>query len=352
MYKRQVLGDEYDPNQERDETGKWSAAGGGGGQSKEQEAAAAAVANASALYAQLKGNSAERVAMRKALKSSSLSKEDKDKLKQRIVDSFKKDYDKAVKQGKDLKAAQLDGKMGKYAKMYGVEKPATITTTAQANAGYTASEISGGQAAAQAAAQATGKTGAYTPEEIKAFNDLAQMVGSEAAKSYSAQSANNKYVKNGTLKPSEAAHIMTYTGSYHAAVNRNLRKGTTTVQQQGHVNQLNAALDKLPNYEGTVYRKVVFSNASKAAHYVPGAVVEERAFTSTSYDPKVWSGSTHFEIVSKTGKNIESFSQHPHENEVLFSAGTKFKILSNETTYDKWKTVTGRKIRMEELRAS
>jgi hypothetical protein len=278
--------------------------------------------------------------MRKALKSSSLSKEDKDKLKQRIVDSFKKDYDKAVKQGKELKAAQLEGKMGKYAKMYGVEKPATITTAAQANAGYTASEISAGQQAAQAAAQASGKTGAYTPVEVKAFNDLAKMTGSSYAKSAAARAAKSQHVKNGTMTPAEGAHIVAYTGSYFRSVNRALRgKETMTATLQEHVNQLNAALSKLPDYAGTVYRKTDL-DATASAKYQPGYVVEESAFTSSSRSQGVWGGSYYFEVKSETGKSIRTFSQNPDENEVLFRSGTKFKVISRE----------GNKIRLEELR--
>lgn len=340
------LSSHYDPNQPRDPAGKWTHGVGGpitGGVTSETPAQSVQKQNGPKpvpvinMSLPVKGNSAERVAMRAALKAAKTPEERK-ALQERIVQSFKKDYDNAVKKGNLLKAAKLDGKMAKYAGMYGVPKPVIITTTTQANAGYTASEIHSGGVVAQATAQATGKAGSYTPAEMKAFNDLAKVTGEKSAKTYSIIAAKSHYVKNGVMTPAEGAHITAYTGSHYASTNNALRTGKITVAQQEHVNQLNAALSRLPDYKGTVYRKTGFK-ANEQHFYKPGTVVEERAFTSTSSSKGVWSGELHFEITSATGKLVRSLSLHPHEDEVLFRSGTKFRVISNNSS----------KIHMEEI---
>ncbi len=88
---------------------------------------------------------------------------------------------------------------------------------------------------------------------------------------------------------------------------------------------LNAALAKLPDHKGVVERGSSLSPRAQAA-YKPGEIVVEKAFTSASTE-KPFGGNTRFTIRSRRGKDISSYSEHPNEKEVLFAAGTRFRVL-------------------------
>ncbi|MBW4031254.1 MAG: hypothetical protein HIU88_01155 [Acidobacteria bacterium] len=67
--------------------------------------------------------------------------------------------------------------------------------------------------------------------------------------------------------------------------------------------------------------------------YVPGAVVKEDAFTSTSSDPgQAFAGNTRFFIESFHGKDVAAWSSVKSESEVLFDKGTSFDVISK--SYD------------------
>src|SRR6185369_17062035 len=87
--------------------------------------------------------------------------------------------------------------------------------------------------------------------------------------------------------------------------------------QDNYVNLLNGALDKLPNYEQTVYRGGNFSkdiiNQYKAASK-SGEPITELGFTSTSkYTGTALEGDTFFVIKSKTGKDVEKIMEFGQE---------------------------------------
>ncbi len=98
--------------------------------------------------------------------------------------------------------------------------------------------------------------------------------------------------------------------------------------QQARVDALNQALEKLPPYNGPVVRGTDLP-PDVLAQYQPGAVVTESAFFSTSMDPAVaqstaFAGNVEFRILSRTGRDISSFSMFPSEQEVLFPTGVRF----------------------------
>jgi len=99
---------------------------------------------------------------------------------------------------------------------------------------------------------------------------------------------------------------------------------------------LTTALAKLPVYEGEVYRGVRRTDAqmqAAAARYLPGNIVTEDAFISGSADRgQAFPGELRFEIVSKAGRRVASFSTVPEEQEIVFAAGTQFKVLSARWT--------------------
>lgn len=122
----------------------------------------------------------------------------------------------------------------------------------------------------------------------------------------------------------EMAMLKAYTGSSYGAVNKALRDGSWSLKQHMYVNAVNKALKKLPSYAGVTKRGTQLDTSIQAL-YVEGNVVEERAFTSTSKN-QGWSGNTNYVIQGKSGRDVQSFSNHPGEAEVLYPARTFFRV--------------------------
>lgn len=147
-------------------------------------------------------------------------------------------------------------------------------------------------------------------------------------------SANLKYAENqikeagltGKISPVHAAAIIAYTGSHYGPVNKQMRTGAMTQEQWNYAKSLNAALDRLPPHVGVTERGSSVP-ANELAQYQPGIIIEERAFTSTGKGKK-FSGNVSFEIHGRTGRDVSKLSSHPHEKEVLFKSGTRFKVVS------------------------
>lgn len=104
-------------------------------------------------------------------------------------------------------------------------------------------------------------------------------------------------------------------------------------------NFLNQTLDKLPDYEGLVFRgeamsnlrKAVFRSALESKHSI-----EIPSFLSTTRSEQIAQmfskGDTILRIASFTGKNIEALAFHGegnpmNEREVLFKSKSKFQVL-------------------------
>lgn len=144
-------------------------------------------------------------------------------------------------------------------------------------------------------------------------------------------------------------------------LNRGLRDAewlkSQSAQFQKHVKQyerdLNAVLDKVANYEGTVYRvvndiprprvrstgEVLLDTGLRNQGPITrgmnvGDVVTQKGFTSTARARNAHTfgyrypsmGQTRLKIESRTGKAIERTSSRGSEWEVLFKSGTKFKV--------------------------
>jgi len=139
--------------------------------------------------------------------------------------------------------------------------------------------------------------------------------------------------------------IAQYTGSYYDKINRaiwaaNDRTNPKPVPEadQTFKASLDAALDKAEPYrESKVIRFAHLPKAILAQHKV-GAIVTYDAYTSTSKDANwQWNeesdGNAANRFVIYPGKNgvlIESVSFSKAEEEVLFKAGTRFKVLSRK----------------------
>lgn len=126
---------------------------------------------------------------------------------------------------------------------------------------------------------------------------------------------------------------------FYSNVNKYLRdlrfdKNSTSADQQWKVdyaNCLTKALDKLPNFIGTVYRGVARFQHSKQITGNP-KVLNWKSFNSTStneataVDFSDGAGGTVYHIDSLTGKDIAKFSAYEHEAEILLSPFTYFMV--------------------------
>jgi len=133
-----------------------------------------------------------------------------------------------------------------------------------------------------------------------------------------------------TLTRTEKQALMDYSVTHFYDWNVALRSSSgPTSAQLVEVDVLTQALDKLPNYTGTVRRKTDIP-ADVLAKYIPGNIVSDRGFLSTTYGDLMqdFGDDVELEIVSKTGRVIELHSAAPDQHEVLFDQGTLFKVIS------------------------
>jgi hypothetical protein len=95
---------------------------------------------------------------------------------------------------------------------------------------------------------------------------------------------------------------------------------------------LNCALEKLPPYEGKVYRGYPAGDLDEflARHEVDETVTFD-GFTSTSKDlATAFPGNVLFIIRSHSGRDLDYYADKPSEQEVLFPSGTPFKVVAVE----------------------
>ncbi|WP_051727920.1 hypothetical protein [Nocardia brasiliensis] len=133
--------------------------------------------------------------------------------------------------------------------------------------------------------------------------------------------------------------IRGYTGGSYE-LNRALHAGAATPDQLARTEQINAALSKLPDYSGPVTRRIDLP-PEMIARYEEGSVQVEKAFTSSSSDPRrALDGNVEMQIVSKTGKDITPYGKFGDaEGEILFRAGTPFEVLRNYRDPDTGRTI-------------
>jgi phage-related protein (TIGR01555 family) len=197
------------------------------------------------------------------------------------------------------------------------------------------------QSAAEKAAEAA-KKHTSTPEGAAMFQTMAGMWGAnetvqrfDTAKKF-LDSHKSSMPKD--MEVHDIVAIQAYTGAHYKAVNQQLRTGSITKAQFQFAKTLSGALNKLPEYTKTTYRKATLTQA-QAALYEPGYIVPERGFTSTAKSDGVWSGSHHYVIEGHGGRDISQISHHQGEQEVLFDMNSHFEVTK----------VVGNKIHLKEI---
>lgn len=151
---------------------------------------------------------------------------------------------------------------------------------------------------------------------------------------YVSNDVTRKFKANG-LTLVEEATIRHYTDDAYVALNEAL-EGTITLTPvlQEFADVLNKALNKLPNFNGKVYRGLGVRGAAEAKAWKVGDIIEYKSFKSTSTDYKEaraftsLRGETILIIESKSEKFIDDVSINDGELEVLFQPGKTFTVQS------------------------
>ena len=135
----------------------------------------------------------------------------------------------------------------------------------------------------------------------------------------------------------EKAIIYNYSDFGYEKVNEILRKSEGKIRSD-YAELLDKCLDKLPDFEGLVYRCVDLTNLELEIYAdcnKEDKPVVEHSFISTSKSvltANAFGKNTRFVIYSKTGKEIEKFAKFgidnsSNEKEVLFKSGRTFNVL-------------------------
>ena len=137
------------------------------------------------------------------------------------------------------------------------------------------------------------------------------------------------------LSVPEHEAIYTYTGALHGRLNEQmgfrLADGIAHKADilEGYGDVLSQALKKMPTTKGTVHRAVSLPQEVIDSYVVGEERLEVEFWSATHAGYHVFSGNVHFEIKSKTGRNIEPLSKYSDdEMETLFDRNTNFRVIS------------------------
>lgn len=103
---------------------------------------------------------------------------------------------------------------------------------------------------------------------------------------------------------------------------------------------LDECLEKLPDYQGRIYRGVNLSKKYLNRYleaFQNNTLITEPFFISTSESQlasRMFGRSVQFQILSKTGKSIREIVKFEDEKEVLFRYNTSFEILDISPNHD------------------
>ena len=134
------------------------------------------------------------------------------------------------------------------------------------------------------------------------------------------------------LNTEESGSVTRYIGGSPYTLNQKLRDGVElTAEEAQSAAALDAALDKLPIYQGTVTRDLIFFDLNEHLSFVKkcseSAEFSSSGFMSaTTLDSYQDAPHVRMLIQSKTARDLRAFN--PDEAEVLFPRNTKFHIVS------------------------
>lgn len=139
------------------------------------------------------------------------------------------------------------------------------------------------------------------------------------------------YQKHGNcnMDLQERMALAEYTGNLYRCMNRALYSGKDEAYPTLN-ESLKAALKRFPSYEGFVFRGSNLPESVLEKHLV-GTTITYPAYTSTSTNPYIAEefGTHQFLIYSQSGRPVMGRSGVGGEQEVLFDAGTRFRVLAS-----------------------
>lgn len=135
------------------------------------------------------------------------------------------------------------------------------------------------------------------------------------------------------LSGDEQHAINSYISSEAYTWNDKLRRGIKfTKEEKKQIQNLDSALQKMPTYQGTLYRSVsdfgILDVQEFIASYKPGAVKSFSEFLSSSTEVYDDSFPIQYVITSKTGRDMRKFNSQ--EKEILFERDAMFYITKVE----------------------
>ena len=141
----------------------------------------------------------------------------------------------------------------------------------------------------------------------------------------------DKAVKSGIIKLSDDEQwaLNKYLSSSSYKINDKLRRGVPlSKEEQNFIRNLDIALNKMPEYQGTVYRSVSDFGIEDVGVFIKSHVIGEPyvfdsylSASETVYDE---SFPIQYVIQSKHGKDIRIYNQQEHE--ILFKRSSRFLI--------------------------
>lgn len=297
------------------------------------------------LEKETKGNTAERAKLRKALKFETDPMK-KDAIRIKIMGSFKKEYDRTGK-------AVLLEHMAKYSEIYGLPNPTAgvalspklVPESVRAKGDIfnkvfvpdpndPLHNLSGNSKDPFGV-----RNQKWSDDEAQLITELSGLKDFDEHKDYPGMfvaRARTQKTNSKNLTMSDIAYIHAYTGSGYKKVNSELRKGTITNQVHDYSDRLNDVLDKIPDHTGEMTRKTRLTK-DQWSLYVPGEVVVEPSFTSSSKKTKIGNFPDYayphtFKIKSLHGKDISEYSVYKREEaEILFRKNSSFRVISRNS---------------------
>ncbi|RZA01865.1 MAG: hypothetical protein EOP11_17150, partial [Proteobacteria bacterium] len=183
-----------------------------------------------------------------------------------------------------------------------------------------------------------------TSPEYCAENEASQRRDAAYAKAVGSLFAFNgedqwQLARNFGVSEGELTAMRLYTANEYGAVNDALRANAESgrpLSEKYRVFRevLNAGMDRMPAYTKRPARRFTYLPAKALAEHQVGAIVTYAAFTSASkMEDWRWKGKDRHAFTlynGGSGKDIDAISSNPGEGEILFKAGTRFKVISRE----------------------
>jgi hypothetical protein len=140
------------------------------------------------------------------------------------------------------------------------------------------------------------------------------------------------WVPAGQLSDQELLAVERYASPEGVLINTALHNGdeAALADLEPELRNLTSALNKLPNYRGTVIRGADIKTSDLGdflLRYEPGTTIREPGFTTTSTQ-QPFRGNVAIYVNATHGKDISKLMSG--QNQVLFSAGEAFKVTARE----------------------